>query len=298
MPAIPDLSAATAPAQVTAEAAGPGQGSGRRGPRRGRGGRPPTRPAAQRVARAQRLPPGTQGLPVNHWSVTIAVRGGDVPSGWADRAASWGVSFCEKYAMSFELGGRIRRLHLQGCIQIRSNRDEAYAAVLVKHLKTYIPILPGAGGTVSFVPFGDTQTWSGMLGYVQKDAGQGHYELRTHAISDAELAEGRMTYNTLRLDYEEGKIALAKTSLFKVLYREWYTQLRPLDVEVDRLLLWMLQTGRYTPSSTWITTPNGSGINFDQARAMWKVCREPETIDLSTVHNLFFHDRFKRRGTR
>ena len=43
---------------------------------------------------------------------------------------------------------------------------------------------------------------------------------------------------------------------------------------------------------------NGTGLHFDQASAIWQVARHHESADLSTVHNLFFYDSFKKRRTR
>ena len=44
-----------------------------------------------------------------------------------------------------------------------------------------------------------------------------------------------------------------------------YTQLRLLDIELDRLLLWLMQSGSYVPAAQWVMTRDGNGLVFSQA---------------------------------
>ena len=44
-----------------------------------------------------------------------------------------------------------------------------------------------------------------------------------------------------------------------------YTQLRPLDTELDRLLLLLMRSGSYVPAAQWAMTRDGNGLVFSQA---------------------------------
>ena len=53
-------------------------------------------------------------------------------------------------------------------------------------------------------------------------------------------------------------IILNKNNIVKTLYREWATRLAPLHPPIDRLLLWVMQTGKYAPAAAWVITGQGS----------------------------------------
>ena len=108
-------------------------------------------------------------------------------------------------------------------------------------------------------------------------------------MTDEELRLGREAYNVVRIDYEEGRHIILKGNIFKHLYRFWHAHLRPLDPDVDIVLLWMLHTGHYIPASQWCLTPCGRGLNWRQANAMWRIVRHPDKVRLGAVHDLFFH---------
>ena len=137
----------------------------------------------------QHHPPGHADYPLHDWSVTVAVRGGDVPTSWLHRMKAYAQAKAECGCFATELGGRLKRLHVQGMLRIRSVRSEAYKDVLKKDIVAFIPIQRGSGGTVAVSPFGETQAWLPMLGYIQKDQSLGHYELAVHNVSDSDLRQ-------------------------------------------------------------------------------------------------------------
>ena len=47
-----------------------------------------------------------------------------------------------------------------------------------------------------------------------------------------------------------------------------FSQLKPLDVEIDCLLMWLLQFGGDIPASAWIL-PHGPGLGEIQVLAVW-----------------------------
>ena len=191
MPALPGSATPAGRGRgfLSASATAPLRQAGRRGPVRGRGGRSPSPPAGWRAARVQSLSPGTPGPPVCHWSITIAVRGGDVPSGWLDRFEDYGKTHCEKLAASFELGG------YSGACTFRPQPKSA--ATGTQHMQMFRPSISESSSlscvarvALSVVcPLVTLGPKRALLGYMQKHLGQGHYRLVVHEVSDAKLSE-------------------------------------------------------------------------------------------------------------
>ena len=142
-----------------------------------------------RAATCKHHPPGHADYPLHDWSVTVAVRGRDVPTSWLQRMKAYAESKAECGCFATELGGRLKRLHIQGMLRLRSVTSEAYKDVLKKDIVAFVPIQRGSGGTVAVSPFGETQAWIPMLGYIQKDIRLGHYELAVHNISESDLRQ-------------------------------------------------------------------------------------------------------------
>jgi hypothetical protein len=75
-------------------------------------------------------------------------------------------------AFALEAGGRQKRLHCQGVMKVRMMPNEEGVKTMVNHIKAYIPIVRGSAGTVVCKPLEVGQSWTYMLGYIQKDHGQ------------------------------------------------------------------------------------------------------------------------------
>ena len=103
--------------------------------------------------------------------------------------------------------------------------------------------------------------------------------------------QGRKVYAQMKTDYEQGMIVLNKNNIVKTLYREWATRLAPLRPPVDRLLLWIIQTGKYAPAAAWVITGQGTGLSYLQFDALWHIVLAPTECTLEDVHRLFFYQR-------
>ena len=162
---------ADGPVQQPPAGRGTGRGRGRgRGAGRGRGGAPNPQP----------LPPGSPEYPLHKWSITIGRRGAVCPGSWLSRMGDYMSAHCKAGGAAFEVGGSAKRLHIQAVVRIRSEQTEAFKKQLSEHIKNFRPMLRGERGTVGCMFLQDHHTWSPMLGYIQKDKRQGHFELRTH----------------------------------------------------------------------------------------------------------------------
>ena len=86
-------------------------------------------------------------------------------------------------------------------------------------------------------------------------------------------------------------IILNKNNIVKTLYREWAARLAPLHPPIDRLLLWVMQTGKYAPAAAWVITGQGSGLSYLQIDALWHIVLAPTECTLKDIHRLFFYQR-------
>ena len=101
------------------------------------------------------------------------------PSGWLNQIKGWAVEVgCTWFAFALEVGKRAEHLHVQGCFECRGTASPSFITLLRTHIQEYIPTPRGTGGFVNVQAFRGTQTKQYMLGYVQKDIGKGHFQVR------------------------------------------------------------------------------------------------------------------------
>ena len=214
----------------------------------------PRRPAVRLPTAARNrtplLNPGDPSLPVTEWSITVVERGTHIPSVWLRRVHEWFQHFALAGSCSIEAGGRNGYLHVQAVGRIRMMADEAGRKTLRQHIKSFIPVQHGSGalrfgrspwnvtllpllklllsgllcytgGTIDAKPLEAGQTWVYMLGYIQKDHGMPHYNNLAHNVSPDELNEGRRSYEDVRVDFIDGRIAINKANLIKHMYTFW-----------------------------------------------------------------------------
>ena len=245
-------------------------------------GRPPKRRAAPRP------PVGDPSYPRVRWSVTISKQKHHIPSSWFQNLASALPNSTERAAISLEIGVRNHKLHIQGILDCHCPATEIGKDLLRTWLKQQMQTQVGDGCYMFVKPFDAGQEWTYMLGYVQKDAHKDTYDLHHHGISETELVTSRTAYNTIRLDYEQGRTVITKSSLFKQVYQFWHTHLSYMQPPLPLMLKFMLQTNRYIPGAGWLITGQGRGLHLASAEAMWKLIRDPCTVTLDDVWNVFF----------
>ena len=91
---------------------------------------PRKRQVTQVLNMGQRPKPGSSAWSTHYrYSVTIAVKGGHVPTSWLERAHDYIQRFCKAGAFSTETGGRKDRLHLQGCLEMRGLATDEFCKV-------------------------------------------------------------------------------------------------------------------------------------------------------------------------
>lgn len=235
---------------------------------------------------------GADIYPVSEWSVTVAVRGNNVPESWLTRMKHYAVAKCIAGAFALEAGGRQQRLHVQGVMRLRLETTTLAISVLKEDIKRFVPIQRGSGGTVAVNPLQEGQTWTYMLGYVQKDEGTAHYRLEVHQVSQEDLRAGVVAYGGVRNDPEEGRIVINKGNLPKLLKRFYSTHLTPMeDMPVDHVLKYMLRTDCYIPSAQWAMARSGCGLSKTKLQAMWDLLvKGLHNASILHVRRVFFDD--------
>jgi hypothetical protein len=117
--------------------------------------------------------------------------------------------------MSLERGSKEGNLHIQATSRIKMPRTEAGKRSLKDLFRKEIPIMTGEGVKIGVSFFGETQTWTGMLGYIHKDAGRPHFELHLNNVLPEDIEAGLAEYASYTTNYTTAKRVLNKTNMHK-----------------------------------------------------------------------------------
>jgi hypothetical protein len=126
---------------------------------------------------------GHPTFPVSDFSLTIIKSKGDIAVVALDIVYEEFIKpFCIKGAIATEVGTRAHNLHLQGVFKARYPTNREWILKLNKQIKRILPY-NGTQYRVNVKPFGNKQNFNAMIGYVTKDHGQTHYQLRSHNVT-------------------------------------------------------------------------------------------------------------------
>ena len=106
-------------------------------------------------------------------------------------------------------------------------------------------------------------------------------------------------YKMVRTTHEDGRKLLGKRTCQRSVWQEWNTFVRPLAVPFDCMLMWMMQSGLYMPTSDWAVGTGGRGFMPRKINAMWWMSRWPEHTTIQNIRDLFFEppDRYFNSAT-
>jgi hypothetical protein len=107
-------------------------------------------------------------------------------------------------------------------------------------------------------------------------------------VSDADLAAGREAYNNICDDYMANKFGLSKKGFAKYAYSFMKANFYPFTPPIDSVLFYMVEGGKFTPSSTWITPSNGQAACALRVGAFWRCITMPEMLELADTNLVFF----------
>ena len=131
-----------------------------------------------------------------------------------------------------------------------------------------------------------------------KDHGRSHYRFHSVNISTEDLDAAKRMYMMVRTTHEDGRKLIGKRSALRMAWQEWNTYLSPLVIPLDVVLLWMVRSGAYMPTSDWAVGTGGRGFAMRKSNAMWWMARWPERTNIGMIRDLFFDtdDRFTGRA--
>lgn len=227
------------------------------------------------------------------YSITIMVSKKNIP-------AIWFKSFCKfldiyikpgggKGFVGLEAGNRKGHLHLQSTLQARTGGNSAQCTAKLKDIISTEVITHMVGRKIQVKPLTGLQDVFTMIGYCMKDRGTAHYQSHAVNLTSAELERCEAMYAVVRSSHEDGRKMITKRSIIKVIFQEWNTHLRPLDVPADVVLMWIMQSGGYMPSCDWVAEKR-QGVDMAQMDAMWKMARYPARTTHNDIIHLFFNN--------
>ncbi|KAI5077599.1 hypothetical protein GOP47_0007423 [Adiantum capillus-veneris] len=221
-------------------------------------------------------------------SITISVGGADVDTGLLPVLKE----FLEKETIagicSIKHGGTVFHLHFQMVMRITSTSIIA----VNKKVKTYLgwdresPV--GATVLCRALKQKNMHTFQGMIGYCLKDVGKDHFENVGHNISPHDINKG-IELDTLHgADDLKNKVCLTNTNVFDRAFMYWkYSLNHPFGHDFLGTLHRMIKSGKYYPSSTWITPYQGHGMEQRKIAVVWKCMAFPSTVTYNDILDIF-----------
>ena len=64
------------------------------------------------------------------------------------------------------------------------------------------------------------------------------------------LREAHEAYQIVRTDFTENRKLITKANFWKLIYQFWVRHIKPLDPHPERILQWMMSTGKLIPLHT------------------------------------------------
>jgi hypothetical protein len=231
--------------------------------------------------------PGDSTFPVNSFSLTVNKNDGDICLSILDIVISWIKTHCISGGVSTEVGKRAHNLHLQGVLEMRYPITKPYQTRLSSILKKLLP--PGGGYRVLVKPLSTGQTIPAMIGYITKDQGEPHYQIRTHNITAQQLTNGRRDHECLLTSFDDNKKILNMKNMFNECFRFSQRCLSPAIVLIQYVLLYMIQSGNYIFSPDFIST--FKKIDISEADVLWDMVYEPRKVTIGMILKLVFDSR-------
>lgn len=229
-------------------------------------------------------------------SITVGRKGTHVYDVWFQRLHEILEAISVKSALALETGPRAGHAHLQGVARFKVTVPFVGACkAIVAAFKEYLPVAKGDKGVVQVKPLAGVQSFLGMIGYVTKLP----LGVRLWNVSAAEVKEGQSLYALVKVDPLSGKRALNKSNFMKEVFAFWHRHLRPLRYPIETVVLYMVQSGDYMPTSVWLlgecvfgalsgVGPSGSGMDATKAKIFWSFCHESDKATPVDIKNLFF----------
>lgn len=231
-------------------------------------------------------PPGDSTYPKNAFSLTVTKTKTDVGVDSLDAVGDFIPKYAVKGAVSTEVGPRAFNLHLQGVFIMHWPTQKPAVQYLQKLIKRILP-LSGTLYKVLLKPFQGNQSFQSMLGYVTKDSGREHYQIRTHNVTRQDLAFGRRDHDALLTSFDDSKKIINLKNMFNESYKFNMRCMHPAVVPIQYAILYMLQSGSYILSPDFISIHKK--IDLTEANILWKMVHKPAQVVLSELMQILFN---------
>mmetsp|Transcript_9309 Transcript_9309/g.13931 ORF Transcript_9309/g.13931 Transcript_9309/m.13931 type:complete len:300 (+) Transcript_9309:72-971(+) len=129
-----------------------------------------------------------------------------------------------------------------------------------------------------------------MLGYISKDTGLAHYQLRTHQLTNQEMSTGKQDRDALVTAYDEGKEILTVKNIVAKAYQFIRRSLYPAIPPFLQTVTYMLQTGQYMLSSDFVSVYRK--MDLDEAEALWSIIWRPKEATKDATFKILFDPRY------
>jgi hypothetical protein len=239
---------------------------------------------------------------VNTFSLTITKTNADISRTALDIMDAWIQEHCLKGAIATEVGKRKFQLHLQAVIKMHYPTTRVMIFKLSKEIKSQLPD-KGKGHKVGLLTSSTIiqalqiilkacahgQTFAAMVGYVTKDAGKPHHDLRSHNLSPQELSIGKREHAALLTSIDDDKKVVNMRNLVNECYRFNQRCLWPAIVPPQYCLLYMIQSGGYILSPDFIACARK--IDLREMEALWTMVHTPQKVTVDMVLKLVFDPR-------
>lgn len=244
-------------------------------------------PAAKRGRPAK--PKAVEVLKLWEVSVTISAGSCDIDTAVMPKLEQFLKDKCEAGMFSFERGGTVGHLHVQGVIRVKCKQAASMTAAL-KTLFGWNKSKHSVGARImcrSLIQTG-VHTWLGMIGYCIKDFGQERFKYVMQNISDEDISVGQdevLEHGAAPLKH---RIALGPNNVFDraVLFYNFHERKNP-RISLPGVLTHMIKTGKYYPSAQWVVPHQGQGWDRDRANTCWRMLIRPEETGIDDVNFVF-----------
>lgn len=250
-------------------------------------GRPPSNKLIAVPSSPIVKPLGHDTYPVNNFSLTIAKLKSDVELHVLEQIHAFLVMYSVKGGVSTEVGHRAHNLHLQSVFTARFPTDKVHKARLSKMIKDLIK--PRNGYKVFIKELAPKQTFTAMVGYISKDEGQPHYQIRTHNVSPAELSAGRREHAAMLTSFDDEKKIVNMKNFFNECFKFNKRCLSPCIVPIEYALTYMVQSGNYVLTPDFISVYRK--IDLHEAAILWDMIHQPQNATVAGILGVVFDHR-------
>lgn len=241
----------------------------------------------------KRSPRKVARLQVLELSVTVSIGGSDLPDEGRPlltKLEKFLTERCLAGMFSLERGGSLLHLHAQGVVRIESTCAATVSKLVKKALGWDVNKPAGALVMCRTLAQRGLHTFTGMLGYCSKDAMEPHFARVLHNVTEADLEDGLDVYIKFGKGELKNRVMLNPNNMFEraQLYFMYRWRGRKGEVDIERVLLRMMRTGKYAPSAQFVIPYQGRGMERRRANALWRMIIAPSTTEQHHINDVFF----------